>query len=257
MSDVPTNPGLQTEAEQKANAVRLLAEAEKATAEARKANAQTERERAGTRRETALAKETELKAQRSEDDDKARRAGDAFHHVYRFEGQVSEDSVNRAIEKLTEWHRLDPECTIEVIFSSPGGSIFDGMKLFDFIVELGHEGHKTVTGGIGMAASMAGILVQAGQTRYITHECWMLIHRAAFIAFGKTFEVEDHLKLIQRIEKRIITIFVERSDGKLTSQKIKRNWDRKDWWLSSDECLKFGLVDEVRGLPGVSEEEDV
>ncbi len=247
---VPTNPGLQTEAEQEANAVRLLAEAERATAEANKADAET-------RRAIALAIETELKAHMAEDEDEARRAGDAFHHVYRFEGQVDEASVNKCISKLTEWHRLDPECTIEVIFSSPGGSIFDGMKLFDFIVELGHEGHKTITGGIGMAASMAGILVQAGQTRYITHECWMLIHRAAFVAIGKTFEVEDHLKLIQRIEKRIISIFVDRSKGKLTSQRIKRNWDRKDWWLSSDECLKLGLVDEVRGLPGVSEEEDV
>ncbi len=248
MSLVQENPGLQTEAEQRANAARLSAEADKAQAEARKADAET-------RRSIALAIETELKARKVEDDDKARRAGDEFHHVYRFEGQVDEGSVNRCIEKLTEWHRLDPECTIEVIFSSPGGSIFDGMKLFDFIVELGHEGHETITGGIGMAASMAGILVQAGQTRYITHECWLLIHRAAFIAFGKTFEVEDHLKLIQRIEKRIISIFVERSDGKLTSQKIKRNWDRKDWWLSSDECLKLGLVDEVRGLPGMTDEE--
>ena len=248
MREATTNPGLQTKAEQEANAVRLLAEAERATAEAHKADAET-------RRGIALAIETELKARKVEDEDQARRAGDEFHHVYRFEGQVDEGSVNKAIEKLTEWHRLDPDCTIEVIFSSPGGSIFDGMKLFDFIVELGHRGHKTITGGIGMAASMAGILVQAGQTRYITNECWLLIHRAAFIAFGKTFEVEDHLKLIQRIEKRIIDIFVERSDGKLTSQKIKRNWDRKDWWLSSDECLKFGLVDEVRGLPGMTDEE--
>ena len=98
-----------------------------------------------------------------------------------------------------------------------------------------------------MAASMAGILVQAGDTRYLSTECWLLIHRAAFMAIGQTFEVEDHVKLIQRIEKRIINIFVRRSDGKLTSQKIKRNWERKDWWLSSDECVELGLIDEIRG----------
>ena len=30
--------------------------------------------------------------------------------------------------------------------------------------------------------------------------------------------------------------------------KIKRNWDRKDWWIDADECLKLGLVDEIRGI---------
>jgi ATP-dependent Clp endopeptidase proteolytic subunit ClpP len=249
MSQVPTNPGLQTKAEREANAVRLAAEAEKATAEAA-------RERAATRREVAMAREAELKAKVSEDSDQARRAGDEYHHVYRFEGQVGEGSVNKCISKLTEWHRLDDDCTIEIIFSSPGGSIFDGMKLFDFIVELGKMGHKTITGGIGMAASMAGILVQAGQTRYITRECWLLIHRASFGAIGSTYEVEDKLKLISRIEKRIIQIFVDRSSGKLTRAKIKRNWDRKDWWLSSDECLELGLIDEVRGIPGLGDEEE-
>jgi ATP-dependent protease ClpP protease subunit len=40
---------------------------------------------------------------------------------------------------------------------------------------------------------------------------------------------------------------VLRSEGKLTKAKIKRNWDRKDWWLTADECLELGIVDSVRG----------
>jgi len=96
-----------------------------------------------------------------------------------------------------------------------------------------------------MAASMAGILLQAGDRRWIGHQAWLMIHRAAFGAVGKTFEIEDEVAWIKRIEARILDIFAKRST--LSKVKIKRNWDRKDWWISSDEALELGLVDEIRG----------
>ena len=60
------------------------------------------------------------------------------------------------------------------------------------------------------------------------------------------FEIEDEVKLVKRIEERCVDIFVARS--KLSKQKIKRNWDRKDWWIDADECLECGLVDEIRAM---------
>lgn len=237
--------------EQAANAARMLAEAAKFEAEAAKAAAETRTEEVRARDAAARALKVELEAAELADDDRNRRATDDYHHVYRFDGEVSALSVNKCIAKLTEWHRLDPTCDIEIIFSSPGGSIFDGLELFDFIVELGQRGHKTTTGGAGIAASMAGILIEAGQHRYLTRECWLLIHRAAFLAMGSTYEVEDRVELIKRIENRIIEIFVSRSDGKMTRQRIRRNWERKDFWLDADQALEFGLIDEIRAVPGL------
>ena len=173
------------------------------------------------------------------------RAEDEMNHLYRFTGEVSGSSVSRCMKKLTEWTRMDPKCDIEIVFSSPGGSIIDGFELFDFIQELRAKGHKVITGSLGMAASMAGILLMAGDVRWIGHQSWMMIHRAAFGAYGKTYEIEDEVKFVRRIEERILDIFTHRS--KLTKSKIKRNWDRKDWWLSADECLNLDLVDEIRG----------
>ena len=173
------------------------------------------------------------------------RAEDEMNHLYRFTGEVSGSSVSRCMKKLTEWTRMDSKCDIEIVFSSPGGSIIDGFELFDFIQELRAKGHKVTTGSLGMAASMAGILLMAGDVRWIGHQSWMMIHRAAFGAYGKTYEIEDEVKFVRRIEERILDIFTHRS--KLTKSKIKRNWDRKDWWLSADECLNLDLVDEIRG----------
>jgi ATP-dependent Clp endopeptidase proteolytic subunit ClpP len=171
---------------------------------------------------------------------------DEENYLYRFSRDVSESSVAGCMKRLTQWHRKDPKCHIEIVFSSPGGDIIAGFELFDFIQDLRNQGHKITTGSLGMAASMAGILLQAGDKRWIGHQAWVMIHRAAFGAVGKTFEVEDEVKLVKRIEERCLDIFVSRS--KLTKQKIKRNWDRKDWWIDADECLELGLVDEVRAM---------
>ena len=171
-------------------------------------------------------------------------ASDERNFLYRFNDKVSKDTVRHCMETLTEWHRLDSECAIEIIFSSPGGSIIDGFELFDFLQDLRNKGHHLTTGTLGYAASMAGVLLQAGNIRWVGQQAWIMIHRAAFGAWGKTYEIEDEVKFIQRIEERILAIFTSRSN--LTKNKIKRNWDRKDWWISADEALTMNLVDEIR-----------
>ena len=200
--------------------------------------------------ELSLAQnEIEFKLKQIQLDDKLdsidrKKASDERNFLYRFNDKVSKDTVRHCMETLTEWHRLDPECTIEIIFSSPGGSIIDGFELFDFLQDLRNKGHHLTTGTLGYAASMAGVLLQAGDVRWVGQQAWIMIHRAAFGAWGKTYEIEDEVKFIQRIEERILAIFTSRSN--LTKNKIKRNWDRKDWWISADEALTMNLVDEIR-----------
>lgn len=222
-------------------------------AELEATRAEAEASRARARREHAEAREAELraaklelelaKAQRTEDRELA---GNAHNHTYLFNGPVTTPSVAACIDQLTCWHRQTPGCAIEIIFTSPGGSVIDGFVLFDFVRGLSRQGHHITTGCLGMAASMAGILLQMGDHRWVGQEGWVMIHRAAFGASGKTFEVEDEVTWVKRVEKRILSIFVNRSGGLLSAEKIRRNWDRKDWWLSSDEALALGVVDEVR-----------
>jgi len=231
------NPS-RTPEEIKASLAKTKAETLKAEAEARKVTAE------------AIAAEVEaekgrLELRKMKGDRKRLKAGDAENHVYRFSGSVDKSSVVKCRCKLTQWSRLSPQCDIEIVFASPGGGITAGFELFDYIQQLRAAGHKITTGSLGMAASMAGILLQSGDVRWIGEQSWILIHRAAFGAIGKTFEIEDEVAWIKRIEERIINIFASRSN--LTSLKIKRNWDRKDWWINADEALEMGLVDEVKG----------
>jgi ATP-dependent Clp endopeptidase proteolytic subunit ClpP len=201
---------------------------------------------AETRKTAAEAGKSEIEFEKAWSSRQKELLSDEENHLYRFSKEVSYQSVQACMNKLTQWHRNDPKCAIEIVFSSPGGSIIDGFELFDFIQYLRGKGHKITTGSLGMAASMAGILLQAGDVRWIGHQAWLMIHRAAFGAIGKTYEIEDEVKLVKRIEGRILDIFTSRSN--LTKYKIVRNWDRKDWWIDADEALEMGLVDEVKAM---------
>ena len=212
-----------------AQAAKLKAEGRKFEAEARKAEAE--------------ARGAEIEAAKAERVEKAMLADNNWHHVYVFDKQVDGKSVTECIKKLTEWNRNDPNCDIEIIFNSPGGSVVDGMALYDFIKQIQHKGHKVTTSSLGMAASMAGILLQAGDVRKMGSEAWLLIHEGSFGAIGSVSEVEDRVEWVKKIGERILAIFAEKST--LSKAQIKRRWHRKDWWLDADEALKLGFIDEI------------
>ena len=185
----------------------------------------------------------------------ADKAMDVFNFVYRFTQSVSESSVKDCISRLVYWDRVDPNCDVEIIFSSPGGSVIDGLVLFDYIMDFRQRGHKVTTVTFGWAASMAGILMQAGDHRIMRKESWLLIHEVSFGASGKVGEIEDTTNWIKRIQNRVLDVFAEgckraAANGTATHPmkklELKKHWTRTDWWVSSDESLRFGLVDEVK-----------
>lgn len=230
------------------------ADPEKTKAEIAKINAETVCARndaklkaAETRKAEADAEKAEIELAEARDKERSRKAGDSFHHIYAFNAVVAESSVRSCMNRLAEWSRNEPKCAIEIVFNSPGGNVIDGFALFDYILMLRTMGHQVTTTGLGMAASMAGILLQAGDRRVMGSEAWLLIHQGSFGAVGSVGEVEDTVEWVKRIQKRILRILASRSN--LTEHQIARRWHRKDWWISSDEALKLGFIDEVRGLP--------
>lgn len=213
------------------------AEAEKNRAEAAKAAA--EAREAATKAEVA-----EMGLVKAREAEEARRADDDHRHVYRFNERVDGNTVKACVAKLVQWHRLNPGCPITIVFDSPGGSIIDGFHLFDTILWLRREGHYVTTIGQGMAASMAGILLQAGDHRVMSPQAALLIHEGSFGAIGSVGQVEDMVEFVKKLQERILDIFAERA--KLSRQQIKNRWRRKDWWMTAQEALKYGFIDEIR-----------
>lgn len=161
-----------------------------------------------------------------------------------FNGAVSGSSAAAARQKLADWHRRDPGEPIEIIFNSPGGSVIDGLALYDYILELRRRGTRITTITMGMAASMGGILLQAGDLRVASANSVILIHEVSSGAGGKVSEIEDQLKFMEVLQDKCLNILADRST--LSVLQIRKRWIKKDWWLTADEALKLGFVDEIR-----------
>lgn len=169
-----------------------------------------------------------------------------FHHF--FDGIVTEKTVYGALNSMNAWHRIHPGSEWNITINSPGGSLIDGMHLFDQITAYSLHGggsHK-ITGTVrGYAASMAGILLQAVDERVIGPEAYLMIHEVSSFAMGKIGEIQDEVKFLEKVSERVANIFVERSGGKITMNAFQKGWKRIDWWLDSTEAERLGLVDRI------------
>lgn len=221
----------------RANAALAAATARKNEAEAEAFEAEVD----GRRAQTQIAR---LNADMTERENAKHYASDSEHNVYRFTGAVSDDSVAKAMRTITTWSRLKPGEPIEIIFYSPGGSVTAGLAFWDYIQDLKRLGHVITTTVNGMAASMAGILLQAGSVRVMGKESWLMIHEVSFGAQGKIGDIEDTVGWIKMVQERVKQIFADRST--LSVADVEDLWRRKDCWLSSDDALAKGLVDVVR-----------
>ena len=236
----------------------FLAEARKADAEAKAAEAVALKQSAEAeklRHEAEGARLNTLNIALQYDENKRMTdnvlAGDSYNHLYRFVTDVNDISAQVCMTTLSRWSRQKPLCDIEIVFNSPGGSITEGFALYDYILSLRKLGHKITTRSIGMAASMAGILLQSGDVRIMGREAWLLIHEASFQTMGKVGEVKDTSEWIDKMCEHVIDIFATRAsaatrkDKKACAAFIRKNWNRKDWWISAEEALKYGYVDKV------------
>jgi len=216
------------------------------------AQAETERHKAREAEMRALT--ASLQFERAREEHLWQRATNPFHRVYVFDDPVTEATVGACSGQLDIWERIMPGQDITLRLYSPGGDLLAGMYLFDRLRALRSAGHKVTVEAFGYAASMAGILLQAGDVRRIGREAYVLIHEVAFGARGKIGEIEDEVEFVRKIQDRVLDIFAENAKrageagtatAPLTRREFKRRWLRKDWWLSSEEALRFGIVDEV------------
>lgn len=194
-------------------------------------------------------------------------AQDVFNYTYQFHEPVNEESVARCKERLLYWSRTKPGTNMEIVFTSPGGSLFEGLVLYDFIQVLKRDGytvegqprpaHKIITGVLGVAASMAGILLQAGSVRWMGAESWLMIHELQTKAQGSQTDIEEAAALNKRMAARINDIFLAgqeraiiagtaKASKKYTKSTIATAFKKKDWWLTSNEALELGFIDEIR-----------
>lgn len=171
------------------------------------------------------------------------RAAAKHARVYFFSREVTKKSVAETIDTLGLWSRRDPQTEMRLVINTPGGDVFHGLALFDFLCELRALGHRLTTVAIGCAASFGAVLLQAGDQRLIGRNASVLLHEISFGIRGKVTTIEDELEFHRNLERRLLTLLAGRST--LSVEEIAARWARKDWWLTAGEVVALGLADAI------------
>ena len=194
----------------------------------------------------------ELKAAKREaktekEDRKFVEAKDSYLNGYfRFNTGVTPGSVTACKTWIQTMRRFSPGADLRIEFNSGGGSVLDGLELFDAMREASDAGHHVTTYIGGLAASMAGILVQAGDTRVIGRHSWLHLHEVSTGAIGKASDLMDEAELARRLTWQACEIYAVRSTNKkMTAEKIHKMIERHEVWLTPEQAIEHGFVDEI------------
>ena len=165
-------------------------------------------------------------------------------NFYVFDDAVTESEVCLCKSTLRRMSRLRPRSPITIELNSGGGSIIDGFSLMDEIIRLKSKGHHITIRVQGQAASMAAVLLQVADRREIGRNSFLMIHRAAFGAIGKSYEIEDEIEFVRKLEHQIATTFSNASGRPV--EDFKDFFDkRRDVWFDAEEALANKLVDAI------------
>ena len=154
---------------------------------------------------------------------------------------IMDQTANLIIAQLLFLEREDPEKDINLYVNSPGGVISAGLAIYDTI-RLLKCNVSTIC--VGMAASMATVLLSSGAKgkRYALPNSTIHMHQPVGGAQGQATDVEIAAREIIRMQDKIRTIISENTGQ--SYDKVARDTDR-DYYLTPEQALDYGIVDEV------------
>ena len=155
--------------------------------------------------------------------------------------RVTSETANRIVAQLLFLEAEDPEKDIYMYINSPGGSVYDGLGIFD---TMQHVKPDINTVCVGLAASMGAFLLAAGTKgkRSSLRHSRIMIHQPLGGARGQASDIRIQADEILFLKERLNTELSERT-GK-DYETIKEDTDR-DFYMSPNEAVEYGLIDLV------------
>ena len=135
----------------------------------------------------------------------------------------------------------DPGKDVTIYINSPGGSVYAGLGIYDTMQYISSDVTTVCT---GMAASMAAVLLVAGQKgkRFALNHSRVMIHQPMGGAQGQASDIEITAREIQKLKKELYQIIADHSGQPF--EKVEQDSDR-DYWMTAQEALAYGMIDEV------------
>lgn len=159
-----------------------------------------------------------------------------------FIGTPIDDYVaNAVIAQMLLLQMEDPKKDIQLYINSPGGSVTDGMAIYDTMRFLSCD-IKTYC--MGQAASMATVLLAAGTPgkRYALPHSRLMLHQPQGGATGQSSDISIAAREILRWKQTLNEVISEHSGQEVA--RVEKDSDR-DFYMTADEAKEYGLVDQV------------
>lgn len=159
-----------------------------------------------------------------------------------FMGVPVNDYVSNVIQaQLLFLESTDKSRDINMFINSPGGSVIDGMGIYDTMQYVAPDVATICT---GLAASMGAVLLAAGTSgkRSCLEHSRVMIHQPMGGMQGQVSDMEINYKLIKQLQKELYNILVDHTGQDYDT--IQKDCDR-DNWMAAAEAKEYGLVDEV------------
>jgi len=159
---------------------------------------------------------------------------------------INDQVANVIVAQLLYLEREDPDKDISLYIHCPGGVISAGLAIYD-TMQLIRPDVSTIC--VGMTASMGTVLLCAGAKgkRYALPNSTIHLHQALGGAQGQASDIEIAAREIMRLQALLRDILVSHTGQ--TMEKITHDTDR-DFYLTADQALEYGIVDEIIGKKG-------
>lgn len=158
-------------------------------------------------------------------------------------GEINQQLANEIAEEIDILDTDDDELPIKVKINSGGGDVSAGLLIYD---AMNHAKAPITMLCTSLAASMAAVLLSAADKRLILPNANVMIHQASTYqgeGYNTIFEMRDKLELLEKANRSCIKILAENTNH--TEKEIEDLTFKKDYWLSAEEAVKFGIVDEI------------
>lgn len=155
--------------------------------------------------------------------------------------EVTEHTANVVVAQLLHLANEDPNKDIQLYINSPGGSVYDGLAIYDTMQFIKPD---VQTIGIGLQASMGAFLLSSGAKgkRMLLPNARVMIHQPSSGTQGKVTDQEISLRESLHLKDKLATIMAKNVGQKV--DKVKADMER-DFWMGAEEAVKYGIVDEV------------
>ena len=155
--------------------------------------------------------------------------------------QVDDYSANVVQAQLLYLDTSDPGKDISLYINSPGGSVYAGLGIYDTMQYINSDVSTICT---GMAASMAAVLLVAGQKdkRFALKHSRVMIHQPMGGISGQASDIEITSREIPKLKQELYTIISDHSGQPY--DKVYADSDR-DYWMTAAEAKDYGMIDRV------------